>query len=423
MSQQQWYYSSKGQKHGPVAPEKLKALAASGQIQQADLVWKEGMAQWSEARNIKGLFEAPTKTSQSPPPIPAAASGPPPIPANLSTAKAVPWIPLTIDNTSPAGAAVMQPQPSEQRSSSQEPRRTSGMQRAGGIIALIAGIFSIFAAFTTLLVGGLGSAVGAEGGDTVIGLGWGGVLFSMITMVLGVINIIGKTKRPGYWLIGCSILGMILGGTFVAIFMVLALVGGIMAAVGGQPSTGTITSSSGMQVESKKGFSMDNLPPWARNKWVWVGGGCAAFLILLASVQTPEKSRPTSSDQTAGEPSPSSRRNHRSESSEPTPAIKTSAIQLVNDYKANEVAADQTYKGKIVEVSGVIESVAKDIMDTMYVSLHGGAEFEFRGVQCYFASKNTARLARLSKGLPITIKGQCDGLMGNVLLKNCIIVE
>ena len=104
------------------------------------------------------------------------------------------------------------------------------MKKAGGIIALIAGIFALFAAGFTLFFGGLGSAFDAEGADTVIGLGWGGVLFSFITIILGAVAISAKGRVAGILLIASSpsVLGAILGGTFVAIFMGLALVGGII---------------------------------------------------------------------------------------------------------------------------------------------------------------------------------------------------
>ena len=106
------------------------------------------------------------------------------------------------------------------------------MEKSGGIIALIAGIFGTGAAIVTLLVGGLGSAVGAKGGSTVIGLGWGGVFFSFATLVLGAIAMGSNAKWVGKALIATSLLGAFLGGTLVAVFMVLALAGGIMAIVG-----------------------------------------------------------------------------------------------------------------------------------------------------------------------------------------------
>jgi hypothetical protein len=106
------------------------------------------------------------------------------------------------------------------------------MQKAGGIVALVAGIFGVFAAFVTLMVGGLGSAFEAEGASTVVGLGWGGVLFSFLTIVLGAVAMGAKSRTPGALLIISSVCGAVLGGTFVALFMVLAFIGGILATIG-----------------------------------------------------------------------------------------------------------------------------------------------------------------------------------------------
>ena len=107
------------------------------------------------------------------------------------------------------------------------------MRIAGGVIALIAGIFGIFSAGATLLFGGLGSALNSEGASTVIGLGWGGVIFSFLTIIFGAVAIGVKSRIPGILLIISSLCGVILGGTLVAIFMVLALVGGILVTIGG----------------------------------------------------------------------------------------------------------------------------------------------------------------------------------------------
>jgi len=106
------------------------------------------------------------------------------------------------------------------------------MQKAGGIIGLIAGILSIFAAMFTLLVGGMGSAFKANDADLLLGLGWGGVITSFLVIVLSAVAMGSKTKKPGALLIVTSITGAIIGGTFVAIFMALALIGGILATIG-----------------------------------------------------------------------------------------------------------------------------------------------------------------------------------------------
>jgi hypothetical protein len=106
------------------------------------------------------------------------------------------------------------------------------MKKAGGIIALIAGIFGVIAAFVTLSVGGLGSAFEAKDSSTVIMLGWGGVVFSFLTIVLGAVCMGANSKLPGILLIISALAGVILGGTLVAIFMALALIGGVLALFG-----------------------------------------------------------------------------------------------------------------------------------------------------------------------------------------------
>ncbi len=111
------------------------------------------------------------------------------------------------------------------------------MQKAGGIIGLVAGIFGVLAAAITLLVGGLGSAFHAENASTVVGLGWGGVLFSFLVIVLGAIAIGAKSRLPGALLTLSAIAGAILGGTLVAVFMALAFVGGLVAMVGTRKSS------------------------------------------------------------------------------------------------------------------------------------------------------------------------------------------
>ncbi len=71
----EWYYARNNQRLGPVSMEQLKQLAASGQLSPADLVWKDGMANWAAASTIAGLFAA-----SAPAPAPIAAPRPPAAP-------------------------------------------------------------------------------------------------------------------------------------------------------------------------------------------------------------------------------------------------------------------------------------------------------------------------------------------------------
>ena len=112
------------------------------------------------------------------------------------------------------------------------------MQKAGGIIALIAGIFGFIAAIITLLAGGLvaGLESVSDSGNSAsreIGtFGMLGIVFSFLTIIFGAIAIGAKSRISGYVLILCAVVGGLTGGTLVAICMVLALAGGIVATVG-----------------------------------------------------------------------------------------------------------------------------------------------------------------------------------------------
>ena len=53
-----WYYAQADQQFGPVSSTELKQLAASGSLHVDDLIWREGMADWVAAQNVRGLFDA-----------------------------------------------------------------------------------------------------------------------------------------------------------------------------------------------------------------------------------------------------------------------------------------------------------------------------------------------------------------------------
>lgn len=95
------------------------------------------------------------------------------------------------------------------------------------------------------------------------------------------------------------------------------------------------------------------------------------------------------------------------------------APNLTASYEENEVKADENFKGKTFFVEGTVRDIKKDIMDDIYVILEG--DQMFRDVQCFFDDKKTA--SQLQKGMRVTFQGKCDGLMMNVLMKNCVLVD
>tara|TARA_B100000989_G_scaffold222976_1_gene170516 strand:+ start:306 stop:722 length:417 start_codon:yes stop_codon:yes gene_type:complete len=103
--------------------------------------------------------------------------------------------------------------------------------------------------------------------------------------------------------------------------------------------------------------------------------------------------------------------------SDSNPSVTISASKLYKEYNENEIAADEKYKGKIIEITGVIRDIGNDIMDNAYITLVGNEYFG--DIQCYFNEKSV--VAKLSKGKKITVIGSCSGLMINVQINNCIV--
>jgi hypothetical protein len=104
-------------------------------------------------------------------------------------------------------------------------------------------------------------------------------------------------------------------------------------------------------------------------------------------------------------------------------AIKVTASKIIADYKANEVSADATYKGKLIDVKGTVDKIAKDITDTPYITLSGGNQYGFESVQCMFTKDQEAELSSVSKGQSITLEGRVSGKLGNILVRECKIVK
>jgi hypothetical protein len=99
--------------------------------------------------------------------------------------------------------------------------------------------------------------------------------------------------------------------------------------------------------------------------------------------------------------------------------IKVSAQQLSADYIANEIKADNDYKGKELIVTGKIQEITRGIAGNIYIVLTGSNRM--RTVFCYF--DNEEKAAVLKKGQVVSFKGSCEGLMVSVIVNNCRLIE
>lgn len=126
---------------------------------------------------------------------------------------------------------------------------------------------------------------------------------------------------------------------------------------------------------------------------------------------------------------------HPPTSTLPAPELETisiSAGDLFDEYMANEVAADQKYKGRPLQVTGKIGEIGRvpvgygDFSNKAYIRLYKTSSWI--GILCFFDSENEAEIARLSEGQDVTVQGRCEGcpktlVTSDVFLLDCTIVQ
>jgi hypothetical protein len=85
----------------------------------------------------------------------------------------------------------------------------------------------------------------------------------------------------------------------------------------------------------------------------------------------------------------------------------TTAIQIVNDFIANEDSAFTKYSGKLIEVSGVVaDSKIENGKSAVYLKSNDPA------INVYFLLKEN--IGNIDTGKQIILKGMCSGYLGDV---------
>lgn len=103
--------------------------------------------------------------------------------------------------------------------------------------------------------------------------------------------------------------------------------------------------------------------------------------------------------------------------------MSVTAEALASAYAANEVAADDKYKEKLVEVTGTIVTIAKDFLDDPYVTLSDGKEFSLNNPQCSFPKDRASEVSGLTKGEKVRLQGRVSGaVIGTVMIRDCMVV-
>ena len=109
-----------------------------------------------------------------------------------------------------------------------------------------------------------------------------------------------------------------------------------------------------------------------------------------------------------------------------TGVIAISAIDLFAAYAKDEAAADSMYKGRTLEITGEVQ-ISRNVVliDQYIIVLYGSNEptNQTWGVQVTFSNSTDQRLYQLEKHQIITVRGRCDGLQQDVVVRDAELVE
>jgi len=84
--------------------------------------------------------------------------------------------------------------------------------------------------------------------------------------------------------------------------------------------------------------------------------------------------------------------------------VSATAQELFDAYESNEVATDIRLKGKIIEVSGRIQSINKNAFDSMYVSLE--TRNQFMSATVHPNKQDESKIAGLRRGQNVVFRCQ-----------------
>jgi hypothetical protein len=95
--------------------------------------------------------------------------------------------------------------------------------------------------------------------------------------------------------------------------------------------------------------------------------------------------------------------------------------EVAKAYNENQLAADQKYKGKVVQMAGTVSNIATNFSDQPVVNLASG--MFGADVACHLVPGDLAKAAELRKEQKITVKGVGEGMLFGPSFDPCTIVE
>ncbi len=96
---------------------------------------------------------------------------------------------------------------------------------------------------------------------------------------------------------------------------------------------------------------------------------------------------------------------------------------LLAEYGSNEVRADGKYKNKAVSFAGVAGEIQRGTIGGITLDVGTGKPFEAPKVRCFFDDSQTEKVKALSKGDHVRVRGVVNGLLMDVVVRHCEVLE
>ncbi len=100
--------------------------------------------------------------------------------------------------------------------------------------------------------------------------------------------------------------------------------------------------------------------------------------------------------------------------------VKISSTELVSSFMMNEKFANSIYRGKIIEVDGVLKEVTF-LNNRNTVLLY--SDNKYSSVLCDMQANQIEEVKKLKKGQKVKIKGVCKGFLKDAILLHCMLTN
>ncbi|QHT66326.1 hypothetical protein GXP67_06470 [Rhodocytophaga rosea] len=101
-------------------------------------------------------------------------------------------------------------------------------------------------------------------------------------------------------------------------------------------------------------------------------------------------------------------------------AYAVKSVALFGAYETDENRADSLYLNKVLQVEGKVEKIFQNEKGELTLVLTGNEMF---GISCTMADSEKEKLQHIKPGGEAKLKGLCNGMLMDVVLVKCVLVE